>query len=532
MNKHHRRNASCCLVVLSSFAVLLAGCEGYFGGSNYGAVRIPPEKTRQIETLRLEKTEPNEAKPAEPNAVPPAQMELSLEQCRALALSNNLQLKATLINPTIAAEGLRQEEAKFEPRFLPGLSLSKNRGQSFNQYSQIYGTSTDSLTPQLGVDVPLRTGGTLSFDAADSRTSSNAPGTLADPFYSATASFSISQPLLRNGGQWFNTYSIRIAAYEYEIADARTKLDVIAVLAAVDRVYWRLYSARRELDVRKQQHDLAQAQLDQVRRLVKLGQRAEVEIVRAEAGVAQQLEAIIVAENNLRDRERELKRVINKAGLDMRTHTILIPRTEPDVVCYDLDRPELVHTAMSARMELLELQLQILEDVSSVDYARNQALPLVTLDYSYNVSGRGATRSDAYDLLIDNEAAKSRVREALYQKQQRLASRKNRESTIEQEVLNAADQIETNWQRILAARQNTILQGRLYEAEKRQFDLGMRTSTDVLDAQISFADAQSSEINALTEYQIALVDLAYATGTILGADRIQWEPIVPPTNGN
>ena len=159
---------------------------------------------------------------------------------------------------------------------------------------------------------------------------------------------------------------------------------------------------------------------------------------------------------------------------------------------------------------------------------------------------KGFARSDSFDLLYDagieghsvnaqmviplgNQAAKSRIRQAIYQRRQRLASRDDREKVIELEVLNAIDQAEANWQRILAARQNSILNGRLYEAERRQFELGMRTSTEVLDAQASFTNAQSSEINALAEYQIALVDLAYATGTILGSARIQWEPIVPVT---
>jgi hypothetical protein len=31
----------------------------------------------------------------------------------------------------------------------------------------------------------------------------------------------------------------------------------------------------------------------------------------------------------------------------------------------------------------------------------------------------------------------------------------------------------------------------------------------------------------LTEYQIAQVDLAFATGTLLGAAKVSWEPIVP-----
>ena len=72
-----------------------------------------------------------------------------------------------------------------------------------------------------------------------------------------------------------------------------------------------------------------------------------------------------------------------------------------------------------------------------------------------------------------------------------------------------------------------ILDERLFEAEKRQFQLGLGTSTDILEAQTKFADAQSAEIRALTEYQIALVDLSYATGTLLGAAKVQWAPVVP-----
>ena len=101
---------------------------------------------------------------------------------------------------------------------------------------------------------------------------------------------------------------------------------------------------------------------------------------------------------------------------------------------------------------------------------------------------------------------------------------------IRQEVLNAVDQVEANWQQILAARQTSLLNGRLYEAERRQFEQGLRTSTDVLDAQIRFANAQSNEVAALADYQISLVEVAVATGTLLGSDKIRWEPIVPPTD--
>jgi outer membrane protein len=350
---------------------------------------------------------------------------------------------------------------------------------------------------------------------------------------------------LRNAGHRANTYSIRIAEYEKQIIDARTKLEVIRIIAAVDRVYWRLYAARMELEVRKKQYDLAKALFEQAQRFVEAGDKPQVEVIRTEAGVAQQLQAIILAENAVRDRERDLKRTLNKRGLGMQTPTVMVPATVPDLIRYDLERRQLVATAIDGRMEMLELELQIAEDVTTVDYMQNQALPLLTMDYRYNINGLGASNDDSYDLLFDkrfedhrlgfqlfvplgNEAGKSQMRRTLYQRRQRLASRDSREALIELEVLNAIDQVEANWQRVLASRQSAILDGRLYEAEKRQFELGMGTSTDVLQAQTVFSDSQSSEIRALAEYQIALVDMAYATGTLLGAAKVQWEPLASP----
>ncbi len=545
MSKRYSRT-SLGMILSSTVLVLLSGCDAYLPGPSYADMEVPQEKLRTIETLELDEAEPNDAPIPEPNQTPPAELELTLEQCRALALQNNLELKASLIDPAIAAERLSEEEAKFEASFSIGTRYNNFDRPAANEYDIIAGSKGNALSSALGVNLPLRTGGTLSFDVTDIRSKSDALLQSFNPSYQPEASISISQPLLRNAGKWANLHSIRVTSYNRQITDARTKLEIINVLAAIDRVYWRLYAARKELEVRKQQYDLADAQLAQVRRLVGVGERAEVEIVRAEAGVAQQLEAIIIAENSLRDRERELKRVVNKAGLGMQTPTVLIPGSEPDPIRYDLSRSELVRTAMDSRMELLELELQLLQDASSIDYARNQALPLATVSYTYGVNGLGGSRTDAYDLLLDsdfsdynaglqmviplgNKAAFSRIRQSIYQRRQRLAGRDDREKVIELEVLNAIDQAEANWQRILAARQNSILNGRLYEAEKRQFELGMRTSTEVLDAQANFANAQSSEINALAEYQIALVDLAYATGTILGSARIQWEPIVPVT---
>jgi outer membrane protein TolC len=521
----------------------LAGCEQYPAGEDFYELKIPSQRLRQVETLDFEQIKAAENPRPDSNELPD-KLELTLEDCRAMALTNNLDLKVAMISPAIAAQQVSEQEARFEAAFFSNATYAKSDTPTS---TTLTGSKVDASNVDLGVRVPLRTGGTVTFDVADSRVKTDNVFSTLNPSYGSDFSVSVSQPLLRNAGRRANTHAIRIAEYDRLISEARTKLEVIRVIAAADRVYWRLYATRRELDVRKKQYDLAQALLEQAQRFVGSGERAQVEIIRAQAGAAERLEGIIIAENSVRDRERELKQILSKTGLGMQTPTVIVCATEPDPVHYDLAAQRVVATAVENRMEMLELELQLAQDISTVDFQRNQALPLVTLDYAYNINGLGATRSDSFDVLYDknfedhrlglqllvpfgNAAASSRLLAAFYQRRQRLATRENRQRLIELEVLNAIDQLEANWQRILAGRQNTILAGRLFEAENRQFELGLRTSTDVLDAQTKFAEAQSAEILALAEYQIARVDLAFATGTLLGASKVRWDPNVPAGN--
>ena len=257
------------------------------------------------------------------------------------------------------------------------------------------------------------------------------------------------------------------------------------------------------------------------------------------------LESIIIAENAVRDSERNLKRVLNVPGLDMNTPVALVPATEPNPLYYRLDENSLASAALEQRMEMINLELDLLTNQSTIDLRRNQVLPIVNLDYTYNINGLGGSYADAFDMLVDrdfqdhrvsmrvevplgNEAAMARLRRALGSRIRTLATRDQQIATIRQEVFNAVDQLEANWQRILASRQNAILAARTLAAEQRQFGLGLRTSTDVLDAQTRLANAQLAEIRALTEYEIAQIDIAVAVGMTLGADRVRWEPAPIP----
>lgn len=524
---------------------LIAGCMRDFGAGGTGEMAVPKTELRQIKSTQMEllsTTRPTTSAAITTRPAPAPTVELTIERCRQLALQNNLDLRVDLLNPTIAKTFVTEEQARFESAFTTDLQYAK-----LDQpvASQLSGSQVSDLRVTPGIRVPLITGGQLQFDLPIERFGTNNRFATLNPAYTSKFDASISQPLLRGFGFDASAHGIRIAFYQYQQAEARTKLEVIRVLAAADRVYWRLYAARRELEVRKQEYDLAVAQLDRARRQVRAGAAADVEIIRAESGVADRVEAIILAENQVRDRQRDLKRMLNTPDLPMDGPTIVIPGSQPVRLFYKVNPRQLVRIAMKQRMELLDTELQIAAETAHVRFARNEMLPLVSLQYQYRVNGLGGNWDESFGRLgqhnfedhtigvqvevpIGNEAARSRLRRALANRLQQLQTKEQRQAQIEQEILAAVDTLEADWQRTLAAQKRVLLNGRLLEAEIRQFNLQLRTSTDVLLAQANLANAQSSEIGALTDYQIAQVDIAFATGTVLGATHVIWEPAKMP----
>ncbi|NLF31756.1 MAG: TolC family protein [Planctomycetes bacterium] len=492
-------------------------------------VDVDPARLQTIEPVTAEALAAPDAPPAP--APPAAALELTLQQARADALANNLQLEVALLAPAIAAAQVTEAEALFESILFGQAAYVSTEAPTVTDPTT---SREEAITAEAGISVPLRTGGQATLSVPTGRSD-------IDPAYQADVAFGITQPLLRGAGLWTNAYPIRIARGDWQVSLARTRLEVIRVLAEVDRVYWRLFAARRELDVRRRELELAEAQLQRARRQVEVGMAAEIEILRAQAGAAERVEAVIVAENLVRLRQRDLKRLLNRPDLELTGPTAVVPVTDPVVMPVDPQPSRLTEVALERRMEMLELEIRIAQDASTIDLARNAALPVLALDYQYNLNGLGDRLGDAFDMIgrgdfqshraglvlevpLGNQAAQSRLRRAVLERLGRLATRRRQADQIRQEVHDATDALLAAWQRVLAAGEQVALAERVVAAEQRQFDLGLRTSTDVLDAQARLAAARSAEIRAVTDYQIALVDIAYATGTLLGWARVHWEP--------
>ena len=522
------------LAAMASFMLIITGCSSQYQ-KEQDSNKLMAEKLSRIDMVRLtdhttslpitveQATQQITQQVIEPNE-PLKTVTLSIEQVRAAALTNNLDLKVELVSPSIAQRILDEEQAKFEPAISGSTNYRRTEALGTGKISK-------TQTGELSIEKPLPTGGEIQVGLPFSDDYSS--GGLTE----AAASVSYIQSLLSGAGTRINTQSIRIARHQWNIASARTKLVTIYLLASADIAYWRLYSARKELEVRREQYKLAQDQLNHAHKKVAAGSSPKIEIVRAEAGLSSRLEAVINAETTVQSRQRELLRIMNQEDKPLEANVDILTETEPHPLGLELDEKQLVEHALLNRMELVELEQRLTIDDLNIELARNDLLPDLTLNYTYSAraqdSSFGNTLEDlsgnSFDdhsiglsalIPLGNRASKARLQRSKLEKIQDMTERDTYKQFIRQEVYEAVSELRRNWRRILANEQGVTAAYRDYKVEQSQFQLGFRTSTDVLYAATRLADAQLSRIRAFADYEIAQINLARATGSLLGHGQI------------
>lgn len=479
---------------------------------------------------------------------------LSIADVRLRALKNNLSIQVAKIDPLIAATGIREEEAKFDNIIFAYAKYNELDTPKISSDNVNFTSNTPALNDQkvklsileqqkrsaeveAGIRIPLRTGGTVTLSSPLQNKVNR--GLFNSDEYRSALTFSISQPLLRNAGRDVNEASIRIAEYSERATELNTRLQSIRIIAMVDKAYWALYQAWGELDVRRQQYELASQNLDMVKTRVQEGLSAAIEVNRAEIGVADRMDALIVAETNVRLAQRQLHMLMNDIS-DTGT-SLIAPSTEPSLLKYEFNRTKLLEDALAGRLEILAQEVQLAADQARIGYLENQTLPLFMLDYQYGALSNTQNNfnnvyqnlfngqfSDwsiglKFEMPLNNGVRREQLERAVLQRNQRLATKELQVLTVKKEIFDALDYVEQNWQRILAARQQVIVAGVNYQAELKQFNEGLRTMTEVLETLTRLGDAQLKELRAVTEYQVALIDTAYATGTLLGYSKLDFQ---------
>ena len=127
-----------------------------------------------------------------------------------------------------------------------------------------------------------------------------------------------------------------------------------------------------------------------------------------------------------------------------------------------------------------------------------------------------------------NKTAEANLAGARIQKEQLLASTRSQQQTIEVDVRNAAQAVESSRQRVLSAREARANAETQLEGEQRLYQVGRSTTFLLFQRENALANARASELRAETDYNKALADLQRATSTTLRANNVIVDaPLVP-----
>ena len=277
-------------------------------------------------------------------------------------------------------------------------------------FSTIVGTSTNVAPPsnfllgERGIDtrdlftstgvrqrLPWGSGSwNLSWDT--SRQTSNNPLTSFDPALQSGFQLAISQPLLRDRKMDLARQQTIVARRNLESSELRVRESVVQTTAAVKQAYWTLKATLANVTVQQRSLELAQELTRQNKTRVDVGQTPPLDLLQAEAEVAQRRENLIRANTAAGDAEDRLRRLIMDPSDASFWRVRLEPTDEPAFGAVLPDVDAVAAGAFNERYDLARARKDLQNIVTSVEYFNDQKLPDVRLETSYRGSGLGGTR--------------------------------------------------------------------------------------------------------------------------------------------
>lgn len=472
-------------------------------------------------------------------------LKLSLTDCIEIAFRNNLDVEIARLNPWMEEKDISAARARFDPvfktygemrkdedplNFLFAAGLFPARSQSIT-YKKTMGSTITSLIP---------TGATLSIEYETFREHRKinrltTTSTFINPSWETAFEVKLTQPLLKGRGFFYNMSPIYIARNDKRKSVYAFRRILGDVANTTQKAYWSLVKAIEDLKAAHKSYQRAEEFLHRNKLQVEAGLLASIEIVAAEEEVASRQEAIIVAENEVRNKEDNLKQLMNFLSLEadpVLMDITITPLDMPQFLARKINLENSLQVAQERRPELFENRLTLENAEITLKQKKNELLPKLDLEGGVRYGGLGNRWHDAQESALTSdfqgEYAKLtlevpiglRAERANYAKAKFSARQAELElKKIEQEILvqvrAAVRQVHTNVERVEATRKTRELAQKRLDAEERKFNVGRSTSLEVLRAQEELTLAEVAENMAVTDYQISLGELEASKGTIL-----------------
>jgi outer membrane protein TolC len=511
------------------------------------------------------------APPAERTASGPTlhgDLALSLEDALRMGLENNLDVEVVRYSPYIAYEDVEQAWGAYDPELFADFAYQNIQlensfqitGQTLSKQKQWAGQGGfRGIVPLLGSSY------LLSYDSGQFETNSRVEA--LSPQYETSFNLGLTQPLLRNliwNQPWFQVRTSRIV---YDASLDQFRKDVMDVVQRIQNLYWNLIASEDQVRVAEKSLETATALLDQTKTQYEVGVVSRVEVVEAEAGVAQRDFELIRAQNRYRNAQDDLIDAVLGTGLTADSTLQIQPTDRPDdYIPFAIDPEAAVAIAFEQRPEIALVDKEIEQRDISLRFAKNQRLPSLDARVSWGNQGlAGSQNPDAVDFqsgnplppgtipsrpwdssmdrfLTDNAAeqfvagalfsipipntqARHRVSQAALELRRANSQKRRLEQSIILEIRTAIRNLSDSQKGIEAARRATVAAAEQLRAEKIRLEYGESTPFDVLLRESDLVSAESEQINAFQVYRTSATGLDRAQGTILRNNNISIDAV-------
>lgn len=514
------------------------------------------------------------------------QRPLSLREALKLALENNKDVEVARQNVKIAEFDFTGARGAYDPRLDAQVFYERVEspissflgGSSNGSVTQADSTGTARLA-----GLTPRYGGSYHIDFSSYRLTTDNQFTALSPQYLTALTFNYSQPLVR-GLRFDNSRrQIAIAKKNLSLTDAQFRQRAIETITSVQRAYWDLVFALRNLQIQKDAVEDARTQLEHNKRLVAEGTLAPIDVVAAEAQVAGFEQSLYSALEDVSRAENSLKNLIAENHEAPIWNVAIIPTDSVDLAPPPITLPEAMKVAMENRPELQ--QANAAREISEIDqrYFKDQIKPEIDLVGSYGAVGlAGAispsavnplTTSNAdlrnrvnvlsalagfpplvsassqfspillggygkslenlaasrfnnfkvgiqINLPLRNRTAEAQLGRSLVEGQRIATQREQLDQSIQVDVRNVLQVVRSAEARLRAAAAQRAASEQQYASEQRKLDAGQSTVFLVLQRQIELTTARGNELRAQTDLNKAIADLHRATGNALSVNSI------------
>jgi outer membrane protein len=458
-------------------------------------------------------------------------VQLTLDQAVEIALRRNLALVLQRYIRNEARLGVLQALGIYDLLLTADASYTYNKSPQVSQASTSLSRTTvwNAALSQL-----LPSGGTVAFNWNNTRTQSQGSSFFLFnniPFYSPSAGFSFTQPLLKGFGPSVTEQGILLARITSDTNRAEFERQAIAVSVSVINAYWTLVSAREQLVVAQESLQLARDLNERNRIQVQVGTLAPLEIVQSEAAIATREEAIISAQAAIGDAADQLRLLLNLPQGDL-WQLEIVPTTPPETSTLQIDLIDSIATALATRTEVREELLTVERAKVNAAVARNALLPSLNLVTNYNASGVGTSYGTAlrqvtgfdfpgwsiglhFAYPIQNRAARAGNAIASLEVSRFNWELEQQKKLVTNEVRHAVRAVQTAAKQIDAAHAARNFQERNLDAERKRYENGMSTSFQITQIQDQLTQAKQAEVNAVTGYRTALAEYYRTIGKLL-----------------